>query len=136
MKREVGRVEAVTSARLTKVASVRLPLTPLIRSQPWARASDSSVRHLLDLSPSPFLGSGPVAIVGGGITAAHAALSLAGAAAGERRTVHVVSRHELRERQFDTHQDYMVDGFAARRSESKGGEGVPRRQRIFKETKR
>ena len=109
----------------------------------WVSASDlesGAVRHLLDLSRSAAgFDEGPrpgsdVAIVGGGITAAHKALELSRAGGGNR-TVHLVSRHELREQQFDTHQDYMVSAFAALCSSSLGGEGVPERQRAFSSTK-
>ena len=79
-----------------------------------------------------------VAIVGGGITAAHKALELAHSVNNnnnnESKTfpvVHLISRHPLKEQQFDTHQDWMMDKAACQRSKEGGGSGVPKRQRLF-----
>ena len=61
------------------------------------------LRHVLDDDDDGFKVRGSVAIVGGGLSAAHLALSLADGA-----DVHVICRHEVREQQFDTHQDWMM----------------------------
>ena len=78
-----------------------------------------------------------IAIVGGGITAAHKALELVdkkknpGSESPSIGNIHLISRHPLIEQQFDTHQDWMMDKAASKRSEKVGGYGTPRRQRIF-----
>mmetsp|Transcript_51090 Transcript_51090/g.74731 ORF Transcript_51090/g.74731 Transcript_51090/m.74731 type:complete len:497 (-) Transcript_51090:38-1528(-) len=77
-----------------------------------------------------------IAVVGGGITAAHKALELVKAKkktalAGKTVTIHLISRHALKEQQFDTHQDWMMDRAASKRSEKAGGYGTPKRQRMF-----
>ena len=78
-----------------------------------------------------------IAVVGGGISAGHLALKLAREATNcnnvndVHTTVHVICRHDLREQQFDTHQDWMMDSYAAKRSEAGGGQGVPECQRHF-----
>mmetsp|Transcript_8887 Transcript_8887/g.19960 ORF Transcript_8887/g.19960 Transcript_8887/m.19960 type:complete len:492 (-) Transcript_8887:360-1835(-) len=85
-----------------------------------------------------------IAIVGGGISAAHLALKLDREQAATRNTscnteidnvmqtkIHILCRHEMREKQFDTHQDWMMDSFASKRSEAGGGQGIPKCQRHF-----
>mmetsp|Transcript_8351 Transcript_8351/g.18181 ORF Transcript_8351/g.18181 Transcript_8351/m.18181 type:complete len:467 (+) Transcript_8351:110-1510(+) len=73
-----------------------------------------------------------IAIVGGGISAAHLALKLEREAGARSTTaVHLVCRHDLREQQFDTHQDWMMDSAAAARSEAGGGQGLPKCRRHF-----
>ena len=79
---------------------------------------------------------GNVAIVGGGISAAHKASELVEKQkqkhAGTVHTkIHLISRHHFREQQFDTHQDWMMDRAAVIRSKQNGGYGVPKRQRLF-----
>jgi len=79
-------------------------------------------------------------IVGGGISAVHKALELANASKSTGNTsspsqeIHLISRHPLREQQFDTHQDWMMDKAAAKRSLDGGGFGVPKRQRQFSQS--
>ena len=73
-----------------------------------------------------------VAVVGGGITAAHKALELVHDAKATK--IHLISRHPLKEQQFDTHQDWMMDLAASKRSEEGGGEGIPKRQRLFSQS--
>lgn len=108
------------------------------------------VRHIFDESNGVFCDQDcSIAIVGGGISAAHFALKLERETAsknispdnkadeatdnGMQRTniIHMICRHELREKQFDTHQDWMMDSFAAKRSEAGGGQGIPKCQRHF-----
>lgn len=81
-----------------------------------------------------------VAVIGGGISAAHKVLEMV------RKRNHAVNndgdntyngsirllcRHSLREQQFDTHQDWMMDEAACKRSLESGGYGKPSRQRAF-----
>mmetsp|Transcript_36503 Transcript_36503/g.87034 ORF Transcript_36503/g.87034 Transcript_36503/m.87034 type:complete len:517 (-) Transcript_36503:83-1633(-) len=94
------------------------------------------VRHLLD--GNDFCTGSPqsTAIVGGGITVAHKSLELGCGNAGEdmpskSRAVHVISRHPFKEQQFDTHQEWMMDQAAAKRSIDGGGAGLPDRQVKF-----
>ena len=80
-----------------------------------------------------------VAIVGGGMSAAHLALRLTrsgSSSSSSATTIHMICRHALREQQFDTHQDWMMDAAAAVRSAAGGGQGVPRRQRQFASLRR
>ena len=70
-----------------------------------------------------------VAIIGGGITAAHKTLQVA---QQEGKTIHLISRQEIMEQQFDTHQDWMMDDAAAKRSQAGGGAGLPARQELFR----
>jgi len=82
-----------------------------------------------------------IAIIGGGITAVHKALELVRQQQQQQQskerkspivdTIHLISRHSLREQQFDTHQDWMMDRAASKRSEEAGGSGIPKRQRMF-----
>ena len=98
------------------------------------------VRHLLDANEfcrSPRENES-TAIVGGGITVAHKSLELASSCgnAGEdmpskSRAVHVISRHPFKEQQFDTHQEWMMEKAAAKRSIHGGGAGLPDRQKKF-----
>ncbi len=122
----------------------------------WVQDDDVSkgrIRHLLDDTVSDH-GDGQeldvegsldvmhkqsIAVIGGGITAAHKALELVTKNNNPQRTngsnpksaIHLISRHELREQQFDTHQDWMMDRKACERSENSGGYGMPSRQRKF-----
>mmetsp|Transcript_3075 Transcript_3075/g.4552 ORF Transcript_3075/g.4552 Transcript_3075/m.4552 type:complete len:487 (-) Transcript_3075:280-1740(-) len=100
------------------------------------------VRHIFDESNGGVTSSDEkdccsIAIVGGGISAAHFALKLEREAStadnglGRKSTIHMICRHELREKQFDTHQDWMMDSFAAKRSKAGGGQGIPKCQRHF-----
>ena len=74
-----------------------------------------------------------IAIVGGGISAAHLALKLHNNLHGNSNctSIHMISRHDFREKQFDTHQDWMMDSLAAQRSEAGGGQGIPMCQHRF-----
>jgi len=94
----------------------------------WAKHKPS-IQHILDTSFVEQPPSSSVAIIGGGLTAAHKALQLAN---NQRQTeVHLIHRHELREQQFDTHQDWMMDQEAAQRSLDQGGAGLTARQRAY-----
>ena len=89
-----------------------------------------------------------VAVIGGGITAAHKAMELVrnqspnnvrtypnkdnSTNTRARSSVHLISCHPIKEQQFDTHQDWMMDQAASKRSEDGGGAGTPDRQKIFK----
>ena len=80
-----------------------------------------------------------IAIIGGGITAAHKALQLARKNSSNRHddteskspAIHLISRHPLREQQFDTHQDWMMDQAASKRSKDGGGYGLPKKQVLY-----
>lgn len=99
------------------------------------------VRHLLDAggdnnnresshrSSSIDSDASSVAIIGGGITAAHKTLQVA---QQQGKTIHLISRQEIMEQQFDTHQDWMMDDAAAKRSQAGGGAGLPTRQELFR----
>ena len=102
------------------------------------------VKHLLDDNFDDDIGQNDdgsscnmnIAIVGGGITAAHKALQLARKMNrqdndGESPTIHLISRHPLREQQFDTHQDWMMDQAASKRSKEGGGFGLPKKQVMY-----
>mmetsp|Transcript_60649 Transcript_60649/g.71992 ORF Transcript_60649/g.71992 Transcript_60649/m.71992 type:complete len:483 (+) Transcript_60649:264-1712(+) len=83
-----------------------------------------------------------VAVIGGGITAAHKVLELVRTARTHStrdntkrhidNTIHLISRHPLKEQQFDTHQDWMMDRATCRRSEEVGGVGTPDCQETFR----
>ena len=81
-----------------------------------------------------------VAVLGGGITAAHKVLELVRTNDSIARTncstlkrrIHLISRQPFKEQQFDTHQDWMMDQAASKRSEEGGGYGTPDRQKKFK----
>lgn len=104
------------------------------------------VRHLLDVDVDVDAKHGQdgkkvnsVAIVGGGLTAAHKALEYARKFQQEKKgsrntvapSIHLISRHPLKEQQFDTHQDWMMDRAASKRSKEGGGYGAPKRQILF-----
>jgi len=72
-----------------------------------------------------------VAIIGGGISAVHKALQLANQQHDDT-TVHIISRHAIREQQFDTHQDWMMTDELAQRSLERGGTGLTKRQQQFR----
>uniref|UniRef100_A0A7S4K8P4 L-ornithine N(5)-monooxygenase [NAD(P)H] n=1 Tax=Odontella aurita TaxID=265563 RepID=A0A7S4K8P4_9STRA len=94
------------------------------------------IRHIFDEeppAPSTHENSdrhSSIAVVGGGISGAHLALKLS-REMGPCATVHMICRHDLREQQFDTHQDWMMDSDAAKRSQAGGGQGIPECQRHF-----
>ena len=133
--------EISTNARITTYIASKLVLA-LGNDSPaypdWVSQDDidaQTVQHLFDLEnqlETTTTHKTDVAIIGAGISAAHKALELI--ERPEQTPVHIISRHPVREAKFDTHQDYMVDGAAARRSAAKGGEGVPKLQRRFVET--
>lgn len=114
------------------------------------------VRHILDINSDSYGNNNnhddsdtvsrshrhrSIAVVGGGISAAHLALKLdrearkttinAKDANAHNANIHLICRHELREQQFDTHQDWMMTYYATKRSEAGGGKGVPDCQRQF-----
>lgn len=91
------------------------------------------VKHVFDANTKDPPLCSDVAIIGGGITAAHKAIQLAQQKEKDN-TVHLISRHPLMEQQFDTHQDWMMDQAAVERSQEGGGSGQPKRQRQFQET--
>ena len=103
----------------------------------WAR--QHRFPHLLDIANSPChidpSISPKVAIVGGGISAVHKALEVVNrkdrVSSTDLPLVHIVSRHELYEQQFDTHQEWMMDHDAVKRSLKSGGSGIPQRQKDF-----
>jgi len=105
----------------------------------WAKEEmirTGKVKHIFDEDDDRCDGHRSIAIVGGGISAAHLALKMEREAASSSddvssTTIHMVCRHELREQQFDTHQDWMMDSLAAKRSEVGGGQGIPECQRHF-----
>jgi hypothetical protein len=82
-----------------------------------------------------------VAIIGGGISAVHKALQLTAVDNVNNRqsqksrdnnvVVHIVSRHPVREQQFDTHQDWMMTDELAQRSLERGGKGLTNRLQDF-----
>jgi len=78
-----------------------------------------------------------VAVIGGGISAAHKALELVRikqspiTSSTSTGIVHMISRHALQVQQFDTHQDWMMDRAASKRSEDGGGTGTPKCQKRF-----
>uniref|UniRef100_A0A7S4AKX7 L-ornithine N(5)-monooxygenase n=1 Tax=Pseudo-nitzschia australis TaxID=44445 RepID=A0A7S4AKX7_9STRA len=74
-----------------------------------------------------------VAIIGGGISAVHKALQLVSNNDNNSNNVvvHIVSRHQVREQQFDTHQDWMMTQQLAQRSLDHGGTGLTKRQKQF-----
>jgi len=98
------------------------------------------VRHLLEIDDRAVLPHDQdtkkqcpsVAVVGGGITAAHKVLELVRGDPAPA-SIHLISRHPLREQQFDTHQEWMMDRAAAGRSKEGGGHGLPRRQLAFQQ---
>ncbi|MEM7227578.1 MAG: FAD/NAD(P)-binding protein [Planctomycetota bacterium] len=90
------------------VAAVNIVLALGSSEQPkwpgWAPRSDPRVQHIFD----PAFDGWPtspetVVVVGGGISAGHTALRLI----AEGHQVHVVSRHALREHQFDTDPGWL-----------------------------
>ena len=97
------------------------------------------ITHLLDnhermCEQSSISNSESVAVIGGGISAAHKVLQLSNRRGHDSSSIHLISRHSLREQQFDTNQDYMMTSSAAKRSISNGGYGLPTRQREFMAT--
>ena len=124
-----GGVETLYAENVVLALGDDRPAVP-----PWvdARAlADGRVAHAFDgdpFAPAPRPGAA-VAIVGGGVTAAHLALSAASTAGA---TVDVLSRGGLPvERPFDVHPDWMMTAEAAARSEAGGGAGRTERQRRF-----
>ena len=105
--RRAGGDETLRAANVVLAVGGAAPAYPA-----WAQGS-AAVSHVFDDGFA--LGDGRVAVVGGGLSAAHLALRLGG-------RVDVVCRHGLREQQFDTHQDWMATA-AARRLMGKGPTG-------------
>ena len=106
--------------------------------------TDSTPSHKNDYSNPIETQSRVVAIIGGGISAVHKALQLTSVdnvnnyqnnyheQQPTNVVVHIVSRHQVREQQFDTHQDWMMTDELARRSLEKGGKGLTERQTRFR----
>jgi len=111
----------------------------------WACHHDdkNSIPHILDTAsfdPNAFSIPSKIAIVGGGISAVHKALDIVGRSQNAAENinhdaplVHIISRHEIREQQFDTHQEWMMDQDAVERSQKAGGSGLPQRQVEFRQ---
>lgn len=113
---------------------------------------DGMVSHLLDTDTTKNNDhstkrnrSTSVAVIGGGISAAHKVLELvenkkkqerfkSHDSKNEHHQIHLICRHKLREQQFDTHQEYMMDNEAVKRSLENGGKGIPSHQRLFSST--
>eukprot|EP00594_Rhizosolenia_setigera_P019019 CAMPEP_0178973010 /NCGR_PEP_ID=MMETSP0789-20121207/21437_1 /TAXON_ID=3005 /ORGANISM="Rhizosolenia setigera, Strain CCMP 1694" /LENGTH=346 /DNA_ID=CAMNT_0020660733 /DNA_START=102 /DNA_END=1139 /DNA_ORIENTATION=- len=108
---------------------------------------DGMVSHLLDTDTTKNNDhstkrnrSTSVAVIGGGISAAHKVLKLvenkkeqerfkSHDSKNENHQIHLICRHKLREQQFDTHQENMMDNEAVKRSLENGGKGIPSHQR-------
>jgi cation diffusion facilitator CzcD-associated flavoprotein CzcO len=71
----------------------------------WAPRGHPRVRHIFEASPDPwpYREGEAIVVVGGGISAAQVALRLV----AEGLKVHVVSRHALREHQFDSEPGWL-----------------------------
>ena len=71
---------------------------------PWAPRDDARVRHVFDTGSSGWPSSPEtVLVVGGGISAGHVALRLV----AEGHEVHLLSRHAIREHQFDSDPGWL-----------------------------
>jgi thioredoxin reductase len=81
--------------------------------------SQGLIRHVFEKGSA---GGNAVAIIGGGISAAH--LALRHSRSGVK--VHMVFRHDLREQSFDCHQDWMMTRDASERTGF-----IPERQLAF-----
>jgi len=106
----------------------------------WAHKDDNSFPHLLDTESIPHddvASATTVAIVGGGISAVHKALDIVNSkkasTLNDQTMVHLISRHDIYEQQFDTHQEWMMDQDAVQRSLKTGGIGLPQRQLDFRQ---
>ena len=76
----------------------------------WVPESDSRVRHIFEVGQDLGMQDGETcAVVGGGISACQVALRLA----GEGHEVHLVSRHALREHQFDSDPGWLGPKYMA-----------------------
>ncbi|KAL3926316.1 MAG: hypothetical protein SGBAC_013524, partial [Bacillariaceae sp.] len=113
----------------------------------WAHNEDIQFSHLLDTESTTSTQDvatfpSKVAIVGGGVSAVHKALDIVTRNKGSSSSsssnlplVHIISRHDLHEQQFDTHQEWMMDQDAVQRSLKAGGGGFPQRQLDFRQLK-
>jgi len=136
------------------------PLYPEWALDLASKRDNHKISHLLQISDVPSnhgrdsdvhgqprgggtTGTRIIAIVGGGISAVHKALQLTSANNVNNRKgtasqitenvlVHVISRHPVREQQFDTHQDWMMTDELAKRSLERGGKGLTERQQSFR----
>lgn len=106
---------------------------------------DGLISHLLDQNDDKddINDRQSTAVIGGGISAAHKVLEMVGNRNralkknddnAKNGSIHLICRHSLREQQFDTHQDWMMDEAACNRSFESGGYGKPSRQRVFSST--
>ena len=95
------------------------------------------VQHLLDTDISHLHGSSStkssVAIIGCGLTVVHKALQLTKDEETFKQ-IHLIGRSKIKEKQFDTHQDWMMDQAAAEQSIAGGGFGLPKRHETFRDT--
>lgn len=82
-----------------------------LRWPSWAPRSNPRVQHMFDPCAGTSLPSEPerIAVVGGGVSAAQLALRLV----HEQHCVHLVSRHPLREHQFDSDPGWLGPKFMA-----------------------
>ncbi|WP_045115196.1 FAD/NAD(P)-binding protein [Plesiocystis pacifica] len=111
-----GGVEVETEAGST-IEAQRVILAMGVSEQPawpeWAPRGDARVRHVFERgfawpSAAEFgLGAQVVGVVGGGITAVQIALRLI----AEGHHVHLLARHHLRERQFDSDPGWLGPRF-------------------------
>ena len=94
--------------------------------------------HHVPSSKAEVDGKSNIAVIGGGISTAHKVLEMVRERSSSTRSsdgiIYLISRHSLREQQFDTHQDWMMDNAACKRSLENGGSGKPSRQRAFSAT--
>lgn len=118
---EEDRVTLRTSTG-REISAQRIVLALGASDQPlwpdWAPRGDARVQHLFEIQDRPWPGSecGEIAVVGGGVSAAQAAIRLTDA--GHR--VRLISRHELRVEQFDVPPGWLgpryMTGFRRTRS--------------------
>lgn len=153
-------ITAVSADNIVLAVGNDDPLFPEWSTDLTSKSKDHKISHLLQISESSETsgscaengnhGSGEsvdgprvVAIIGGGISAVHKALQLTSVdnvnnqkTTNDDKTtsvvVHIVSRHPVREQQFDTHQDWMMTDELAKRSLEKGGKGLTERQKGFR----
>ena len=103
------RGAAVQLAGGAEIAARRVVLAIGAGDQPlwpdWAPRHDARIQHVFapDSAGWPPPGCGAVAVVGGGISAAQVAVRLV----AEGRRVALISRHALRERQFDSDPGWL-----------------------------
>lgn len=98
------------------ILAMGLEVSPI--GHDWSHLTHQQVQHIFDpnLSLSEIHSTEPVAVLGGGISAGQIALRLA----GNGHPVHLISRHPLREHQFDSSPGWLgpkyMMGFERERS--------------------